>query len=145
MDEPDAPTQSSSVTPPLRLFLVEDSALLRELLIDSFSLISGITIAGYADSEDEALAQLHASPCDIVIVDIQLRQGNGIALLRKLVDQPDVPMPICIVLSNNVGTAYRRSIAQVELCFFFDKTTEFSQLHQLLVNLGAGVDAQTLL
>ena len=145
MNEPDAPTRSSPTIPPLRLFLVEDSALLRELLIDSFSLISGIAIAGYADSEDEALNQLHAAPCDIVIVDIQLRQGNGITLLRKLIAQPNKPKPICIVLSNNVSTAYRRIIEQIDRCFFFDKTTEFSQLHQLLVRLGEGVDARTLL
>ena len=144
MSESDASAVRPSARLPLRLFLVEDSALLRELLIDSFSLIPGIVVAGYADSEDEALAQLHNAPCDIVIVDIQLRQGNGIALLHKLAAQTDAPKAISIVLSNNASAAHRRSVDQFDRCFFFDKTTEFSQLQQLLVKLGASVSVHTL-
>lgn len=126
--------------PPLRLFLVEDSAMVRELMMESFATIPGITFAGFSDSEDDAFAQLQHAPCDIVIVDIQLRQGNGISLLRRLAIQPGVAAPIHIILSNNVSAAYRSILDQINSCFFFDKTTEFSQLHTLLQQLGTGVE-----
>ena len=122
--------------PPLELFLVEDSALLRDLLIDSFSLIAGLNVAGWADSEEDALLHLERSPCDIIVVDIQLRQGNGIALLRKLSALQNNPDRVNIVLSNNAGRAYRQLSTQLPNYFLFDKTTQFEELQQFLTNLG---------
>ena len=129
---------------PLRIFLVEDSEVLRELLLEAISTIHGVCINGFSDSEDDAFERICASPCDIVIVDIQLKQGNGIALLRRLATQPRKPQLINIILSNNVGTAYRRIIDEFDVCFFFDKTTEFSHLQSLLQKLGAGTDVRKL-
>ena len=106
----------------------------------SFATIPGMMIAGFSDSEDDAFTRLQEAPCDIVIVDIQLKQGNGIALLRRLATQPGVSTFIRIVLSNNVSATYRRILDEFNPCFFFDKTTEFSQLHALLQQLGAGTD-----
>ena len=124
--------------PLLHLFLVEDSATLRELLLEAIAAIPGIVIDGFSDSEDDAFQQLHHTPCDIVIVDIQLKQGNGITLLRRLAAQASKPQMVNIVLSNNVSPAYRRVIDEFDVCFFFDKTTEFTQLQLLLHKLGAG-------
>lgn len=120
----------------LQLFLVEDSALLRDLLIDSFSLIAGLKVAGWADSEEDALKQLQQFPCDIIVVDIQLRQGNGIALLSKLAALHSNPDRVSIVISNNVSTAYRQLSTQLPNCFFFDKTTQFEELQEFLSTLG---------
>jgi DNA-binding NarL/FixJ family response regulator len=140
--------QSGSVPatrdPLLHLFLVEDSAVLRDLLLESIAAIPGIAIDGFSDSEDDAFQRIQAVPCDIVIADIQLKQGNGIALLRRLAAQSGESLLVNIILSNNVGAAYRRVIEEFEVCFFFDKTTEFSKLHLLLRQLGSGVDARTL-
>lgn len=129
---------------PLRLFLVEDSVLLRDLMTESFSSIAGIVLSGFAETEDEAFKHIDDIGCDIVIVDIQLRQGNGIALLRRLSDRPDATEIVRVVLSNNVGPAYRRATAQIGPCFFFDKTAEFDELHQFLTKLGAGTDPRAL-
>lgn len=141
--DPSAPTPAIPY-PLLHLFLVEDSAVLRDLLLESIAAIPGITVNGFAESEDDAFERIRATPCDIVIADIQLKQGNGITLLRRLAAQSSNSALINIILSNNIGTAYRRVIDEFEVCFFFDKTTEFSQLQKLLYQLGAGVDPRTL-
>ena len=125
---------------PLHLFLVEDSALLRDLLIESFSIIPGIKITGWADSEDDAIEQLQQYRCDIIVVDIQLRKGNGIALLRKLSTVQKNTKWFSIVLSNNVSAAYRQLSTQLPNCFFFDKTTQFEELQQFLTKLGSDSD-----
>lgn len=130
--------------PLLHLFLVEDSVVLRDLLLESIAAIPGIAIDGFSDSEDDAFQRIHTAPCDIVIVDIQLKQGNGITLLRRLAAHCSKSRLINIILSNNVGTAYRRVTDEFQICFFFDKTTEFSDLQRLLYQLGAGVDVGTL-
>ncbi|MFD2270034.1 response regulator [Undibacterium arcticum] len=90
MHEADAMNHSNNsrarqtVTPPLRVFLVEDSADVRALLAEDLAQIPGLALTGFADTENDALQQLRRQAWDILILDIQLSQGNGIHLLRKL-------------------------------------------------------------
>jgi response regulator of citrate/malate metabolism len=69
--------------PPLRVFLVEDSIDVRDLMMENLAMIPGVVVAGTSESEGDALTQLNALSCDILIVDIQLKKGNGISLLRQ--------------------------------------------------------------
>ena len=124
---------------PLQVFLIEDSSLVRELLIESFADIPGITLVGHADSEDEALDQLALHRCDILILDIQLRQGNGINLLRRLSSEPQHDQQIRIIFSNNVSKGYHRLAEQLGVQYFFDKTSEFTDMRELLEQLGRRV------
>jgi DNA-binding NarL/FixJ family response regulator len=126
-----------SLSPPLQVFLIEDSSLVRELLIESFADIPGIALIGHADSEDGALDQLALQPCDILILDIQLRQGNGISLLRRLGSDPQYDQQIRIIFSNNVSKGYHRLAEQLGVQYFFDKTSEFSDMRELLLQLGS--------
>lgn len=123
--------------PPLRIFLVEDSPMLRELLGERLVEIVGVILGGEADTEDAAFARLSTDPCEIVILDIELHQGNGIQLLRRLNQRNDVNKQIRILFSNNAAGAYRRAAAAVGVDFFFDKTTELPALLSLLAQLGA--------
>jgi response regulator of citrate/malate metabolism len=77
-------TFENTVTHPLRVFLVEDSLDVRELMIENLTMIPGVVVAGVSESEGDALNQLNALPCDVLIVDIQLKKGNGINLLRQI-------------------------------------------------------------
>src|SRR5690606_2808285 len=63
---------------PLRVFLVEDSVDVRELMIENLTMIPGVVVSGVSESEGDALNQLNSLPCDVLIVDIQLKKGNGI-------------------------------------------------------------------
>ncbi|EGF33699.1 Putative response regulator receiver domain protein [Oxalobacteraceae bacterium IMCC9480] len=126
------------LSPPLQVFLIEDSSLVRELVIESFADIPGITLIGHADSEDEAFDQLERQRCDILILDIQLRQGNGINLLRRLGSQPQQNKQIRIIFSNNVSKGYHRLAGQLGVQYFFDKTSEFTDMRELLEQLGNG-------
>ena len=118
--------------------MVEDSVLLRELMIDSFSAIPGIVVSGHAETEDDAYARIHNAGCDILVVDIQLRQGNGISLIRRLLAQGEQNACTRIILSNNVSPAFRQATAELAPCFFFDKTAEFDALQEFLNELVAG-------
>src|SRR5262245_22566226 len=68
----------------LRIFLVEEVPAVRELIVASFAEIDGICWTGFAESENEALEKLSLDACDVLIVDIELKQGNGMSLLRRL-------------------------------------------------------------
>lgn len=128
---------SSKNNQPLRVFLVEDSLDVRELIIENISMIPGVVVAGVSESESDALNQLHTLPCDILIVDIQLKKGNGISLLRHIEEGSKVFDMLKIICSNNASEVFRRAGQQYGVRHFFDKTSEFPQLFELLKDLGS--------
>ncbi|MES2026356.1 MAG: response regulator [Pseudomonadota bacterium] len=120
---------------PLRVFLVEDSLDVRELMIENLAMIPGVVVAGVSESEGDALSQLNALPYDVLIVDIQLKKGNGINLLRQISERTKVPNTLKIICSNNATEVFRRVGRQYGVNHFFDKTSEFPQLFELLKSL----------
>jgi DNA-binding NarL/FixJ family response regulator len=121
----------------LRIFLVEDSGVVRDLIVAELADLPGISWAGFSDSENDALAQLQAQPCDVLIIDIELRQGNGMSLLRKLAREDGYTESLKIVFSNNVCDAYRRAGVQYGVQHFFDKSFDLPKLRALLERMGA--------
>jgi DNA-binding response OmpR family regulator len=69
---------------PLRVFLVEDFPPLRELIVENLHEIPGLELAGVAEGEQDALSWLNSHACDVLILDLELRQGNGLGLLKSL-------------------------------------------------------------
>ena len=116
----------------IRVFLVEDSSIVREMIVESFNAIPGIAFAGFSDSETDALEQLVSQHCDVLIVDIELRQGNGMSLLRKLAERGCLAADLKIVFSNNICDAYRRAGARYGVRHFLDKSFDMPQLCTLL-------------
>jgi len=130
-----ATTFENSVTHPLRIFLVEDSLDVRELMIENLAMIPGVVVTGVSESEGDALNQLNALPCDVLIVDIQLKKGNGINLLRQISEKTKISNTLKIICSNNATEVFRRVGRQYGVNHFFDKTSEFPQLFELVKNL----------
>ncbi len=130
---PRVESHQSASRNPLRVFLVEDSLVLQELIIESLKAIPGIVLVGMSETENDAIQKLIIADCDVLIVDIQLKQGNGINLLRRL--EPLEKKILKIVFSNHVSSTYRRLCDQYGVEFFFDKTSEFSRLCMVLTEL----------
>lgn len=128
--------QIDSKCQPLRIFLVEDSIEVRELIIENLAMIPGVVVAGVSDTEHDALKQLDSLPCDVLIVDIQLKKGNGINLLRHI-SESKKPTPLKIICSNNATEVFRRVGRQYGVNHFFDKTAEFPQLFELVKDLSS--------
>lgn len=105
-------------------------------MIENLAMIPGVVMAGVSESEDDALKQLNTQPCDILIVDIQLKKGNGINLLRQIAERK-TPDPLKIICSNNATEVFRRVGRQYGVNHFFDKTSEFPQLFELLKDLSS--------
>src|ERR1041384_731197 len=68
----------------LRVVLVEDSPIIRARLAESLSEIPNLEIVGQAESESDALSLLDSGGWDAVVLDLQLRQGTGLGVLRRL-------------------------------------------------------------
>jgi DNA-binding NarL/FixJ family response regulator len=139
MDHTTTSDIAKSGATPLRIFLVEDSVAVRDLMIDTLSEIPGVVFAGFAEEEADALKKIDAEPFDVLILDIELKQGNGMSLLRTLAASPKPLNSTKIIFSNNVSNAFRRAGEKYGVRFFFDKSSEFTKLRDLLAALGTGL------
>ncbi|QPC31964.1 response regulator [Caldimonas thermodepolymerans] len=128
----DAPGQPAA---PLRVLLVEDSALIRERLLDLVASCEGFAVTAEVESEPQALAALAQQRFDAVVVDLQLREGTGFGVLRALLHAPQ--RPLTMVLTNTSTRPVRERCLALGAHHFFDKSNEFDQVAQALDALRA--------
>ncbi len=107
-----------------RVFLVEDSAEIRERLLALFASVEGARTVGYADGADAAIHDILADRPHAVVLDVSLAQGSGIDVLRAL--QAQAPEIDVYMLTNFATPQYRRLCERLGAKGFFDKSTEFT-------------------
>src|SRR5258708_26123884 len=91
----------------LRVVIVEDSAIIRARLAESLSEIRNLAIIGEADSESQALHLLDSGGWDAVVLDLQLKEGTGLGVLKKLSKGARPANAKVIVFTNYAFPQYR--------------------------------------
>ena len=122
----------------LRVILVEDSPIIRARLAEALSEIPNLEIVGQAESESDALALLDAGGWDAVVLDLQLRQGTGLGVLRKLKRDGRPSHSTVIVFTNYAFPQYRDRSISFGADYFFDKAREFHRVRDVLADLASG-------
>ena len=69
----------------LKTFIIEDSAVIRQNLAATLEELAPIQVVGGAETQGEAVRQLQgeAGHCDLVIVDVVLKEGSGLGVLQQ--------------------------------------------------------------
>ena len=114
-----------------RVFFVEDSRLLRERLV---TMLTGIAqSAGNASTASDAIDAILAGQPDAVVLDLMLKSGSGIDVLRALHER--APQIAVYVLTNYPAPHYRRLAMDLGARGFFDKSTEFNLVREAIAGL----------
>lgn len=118
----------------MKIFIVEDSALMKSRIAQVAMRIGGMVISGSASDAVSAIDGVAASSPDALIIDINLDNGsgsgNGLTVLRQVkATQPGIKS---IVLTNSASNAYRHAALALGADYFLDKSTEFTQLAGIL-------------
>jgi len=123
---------------PLRILLVEDSPLLRGRLENMLSQHAAFKVTGLAAAEAEAIEKLDSVPYDAIVVDVELRPGSGIGVIRQArtrnKDAKDGHVWI-IVLTNYDLPTVRERCMQAGADHFLDKMREIDQLIPILLGI----------
>jgi two-component system LytT family response regulator len=82
----------------LRTLVIEDEDLIRKMIVSMVKKIDTITFVGEAASVAEGLVLTNTTQPDLILLDIQLKDGTGFNLLEKLTILPKV---IFITAYNN--------------------------------------------
>lgn len=113
----------------LKVVLIEDSPVLRQMLCDILEEIRGLEIVGEVEAEDQALAMLEQQKPDVAIIDLELSKGNGLNVLRQIYAQPDRYRSLqAVVFSNHAHASVRERCRLLGAAAFFDKTFQMDDL-----------------
>ena len=122
----------------LRVLIVEDSAIIRARLFESLAEIPNVQVIGQVETEAEALAMMRQSHWDVAVLDLQLKQGTGLGLLKSLPPGVRPPNTRIIVFTNYAFPQYRERSMLLGADFFFDKAREFHRVSEVLAELATG-------
>lgn len=110
----------------MKVLLVEDSKLLREVLTEILSGCSGLSLEDFASNQAEAISLIQKQAFDLLVVDIELAKGNGFEVIRATrADSYPFSKPVCVVLTNHANKQYREEAKKLDIEYFFDKSMDF--------------------
>lgn len=112
----------------LQTYIVEDSPVIRRSLIDTLEELVPVTVVGTAEDELTAVQWLTrpSNRVDLVIVDLFLKGGSGLGVLRSL-NAPAQPYKL-VVLSNYATKDIRRKCLELGADQVFDKSNDIDSL-----------------
>ena len=89
----------------IKVLVVEDSMVFRELLVQSLSKDPDIQVVGTAKDPFEARDAILEYKPDVMTLDVELPRMSGIEFLRKLIPQYPLPVVVISSLSDKVFDA----------------------------------------
>ncbi len=123
-------------TEKITTFIADDSLVVQERLVTMLNEVDGIRIVGQAQTVPDAISAIRELKPTVVILDIRMPGGSGIDVLRSI--KQHAPATVVIVLTNYPYPAYRKQFLAAGADFFFDKSSEFDQIGQVLEQLKRG-------
>jgi two-component system OmpR family response regulator len=118
-----------------QILLIEDSEVLSRRLVDLLSEPGIVAVAAQAATQSEALSRLKESAYDVLVVDIELAEGNGVAVVRnaRKLYPPDA-QPLIVVLTNYASDFVREHCFAAGADYFLDKMRDISQLKGIVAS-----------
>ena len=127
-------------TGPRRILVVDDHRTFAELLTMALDSQTDLTCVGHAQTSQEAFRMVREVSPDLVIMDLQLGQEDGVAATRQLVH--DHPGLAVVVLTAHADTRHLARAAAAGACAFVSKT---GALEEILATIRAARPGQLLL
>jgi DNA-binding NarL/FixJ family response regulator len=125
---------------PLRVLIIEDSARIRQSLIEQVKVAGRVDVVQWADTESDALDLLDRHAVDALIVDLRLREGSGFGVLGGI-QTPRFGGVKKIVLTNYSSSEMRDRCLALGADYFFDKSREFSCVNAVLAEMATELEA----
>lgn len=130
---PDDPGPSPEKHAKLRIFIADDSSMVRERLANFVSGLEDAELIGQAADVPSALNALSRLAPDLVILDIRMPGSSGIQVLEQLKRSPSPP--VVIMLTAFATDQYRQKCLSLGADYFFDKFTEIGLAFETIEQL----------
>ena len=114
----------------MEIYLVDDSPLIVKRLAEMLGALPGARVAGSSGDAATAVREILERKPDAVVLDLSLDKSSGFDVLRAV--HAEAPGIDFYMLSNFASEPYRRFARQLGAREFFDKSSEFHRVRDIL-------------
>jgi len=114
----------------MKILIADDSELVRGRIKESLKDIKEVEIVGEARNGIEALKIINETNPDLVILDLQMPELNGIGVLKKMKENKS-KSKVC-VLTNYPYVQYEKKCREEGAEYFFDKNADFQKVKNMI-------------
>jgi len=84
----------------IKVMVVDDSAVVRQVLVELLREDKGIEVIGAAADPLYALERMKAQWPDVIVLDVEMPRMDGVTFLRKIMQEHPTPVVICSTLTE---------------------------------------------
>lgn len=96
---------------PISVFVVDDSAVVRQVLGAMFASDPGMRLSGSASDPLFALQKMQKDWPDVIVLDVEMPRMDGITFLKKLMAERPTPVVICSTLTEQGADTTLQALA----------------------------------
>jgi len=85
---------------PINVLIVDDSAVVRQVLVSQLEGVAGIRVMGTASDPIFARRKMEQQWPDVIVLDIEMPRMDGITFLKQLMAERPTPVVICSTLTE---------------------------------------------
>ena len=120
---------------PLRVFIVDDSPPVAEVLTELIASPGRVEVVGVGATEQESARSILASRPDVVVLDLQLGAGSGTGVIKAVRAVPELAAMKLLVTSNHTHPQLRAGCLQLGADDYFDKVKDLARLAAVIGEL----------
>lgn len=121
---------------PLRVYIVDDHGLLRNVMCMALDRMDGIVVAGQADNGRDAVDDVTRLAPDVVLMDILMPLLDGIEATRRI--RRDAPDARVLVLTGAAHSDAVLDVLRAGASGLIPKTSDLSELELAIREVAAG-------
>lgn len=110
--------------------VADDAALVRRHLVELLVGLREVQVIAEAADGESALHAFRRHAPDAVVLDVRMPRTDGIEVLQII--KRERPATAVVMLTNSAYAGYRTACLQAGATHFFDKSTEFEQVPEVL-------------
>jgi len=95
----------------IKVLIVDDSAVVRQVLTANLSQDPGIKVIGAASDPVFAMARMQTQWPDVIVLDVEMPRMDGITFLKKLMAERPTPVVICSTLTEKGAETTMQALA----------------------------------
>ena len=128
----------------MKVFVVEDSAAVRERLVEMIREVKDIEVVGEAATYDTAVAGIIDTRPDVAVLDIKLANETGSGIDALIEVRKTLPGIRAIVLSNYTTPQHLKASADAGAEYFLDKSIDFERVAEILQQMQVADGARSV-
>ena len=116
----------------IQVILCDDHAVVRRGIKDTLAEAVDIKVVAEAGSYSEAREALRNSPCDVLVLDLNLPMMNGQEMLIEMMSQPLLSsIPVAVLTTSDCEQCVCQ-LCPPGRCRYFTKTDDFAHLQGIV-------------